>query len=91
MRKVLRILFLIGAAAVTAVSAHSQVATTHEVNAAISYNTQHSNLTTGDGFWLQGGAVDLSAGIYLGFCVVVSVSGAHTGNILGSGVSLTTD
>ncbi len=92
MRKVLRILLLIGAATATAVSAHSQaVATTsHEVNTAISYNTQHSNLTTGDGFWLQGGAVDVSAEIHQGLSVVVSISGAHAGNILGSGVSLTT-
>ncbi len=91
MRKVLRILLLIGVATATTVSAHPQaLATSHEVNTAITYNTQHSNLTTGDGFWLQGGAVDMSAEIYRGLSGVISVSGAHAGNILGSGVGLTT-
>lgn len=92
---IFRRLLLITAAAALAVPGMQGQATTPkntsqpEVDLALTYANQYSNLVRGGNFWLQGGTAELSAGLYRGFGVVANVSGTRIENINGSGRDLT--
>jgi len=47
---------------------------------AVTYATLHSEHVTGADFWMQGGSVELHAGIRGGLGVVASVTGVHAGS-----------
>lgn len=92
MRIILRTLLLTGAISwISAIASGQAKSTTepHELDLTFTYSPQFSNLVSGSNFWLQGGAVDLSAEFYHGLSIVANVAGAHASNISSSGVNLT--
>jgi hypothetical protein len=60
-----------------------------EVDLAITYSAQRSNLTTGNSFWAQGGGAELTATSYHGLGMAANITGTHAANISSSGVGLT--
>ena len=60
----------------------------HEVDAAVTYTEQYSNLVSTPTFWHGGGSVELSAQLYHGFGLAANVAGTHTDNAAGSGIGL---
>jgi hypothetical protein len=60
----------------------------HEVNLAVTYSEQYSNLVSTPTFWHSGGSIELSAQLRHGFGVAVNVAGTQTDNA-GSGIGLT--
>ena len=60
---------------------------TSRVSLALTYDTQGSNLTTTNRFWLQGGAAELTAAVFHGFGATATVLGLHSANS-GGGVPL---
>ena len=59
-----------------------------EMDLAVTYTAQYSNLVSTPTFWHQGGGVELSAQIYRGFGLAANVTGTQTDNAAGSGVGL---
>jgi hypothetical protein len=87
MRAMACILLLLGGA----MTAKAQANPGHqEVDLAVTYSTEHSNLTSGANFWRQGGGIELSAQAFHGFGVAANVTGTHIGNINNGSVPLTT-
>ncbi len=60
----------------------------HEVDAAVTYTEQYSNLVSTPTFWHSGGSVELSLQAYHGFGLAANVAGTQTNNAAGSGVGL---
>lgn len=60
-----------------------------EVDLAVTYTVQHSNLVSNPTFWQQGGSVELSAQAYHGLGVVANITGTNVGEAANSGVGLT--
>jgi hypothetical protein len=60
-----------------------------EVDLAVTYTEQYSNLVSTPTFWHGGGSIELSAQVYRGFGAVANVAGTQTGNAANSGVGLT--
>jgi peptidoglycan-associated lipoprotein len=60
-----------------------------ELDVAVTYNPQWSNLTTGANFWTQGGGAELSAMGNHGWGLAANVTGTHATHISPSGVNLT--
>lgn len=60
----------------------------YEVDAAVTYTEQYSNLVSTPTFWHSGGSVELSAQVYHGFGLAANIAGTQTGNAAGSGVGL---
>ena len=80
-------LLLLGAA----MTARGQLQAQHqEVDLAITYSAEHSNLTSGGNFWRQGGGAELSAEVFRGFGIAANVTGTHIKDINNSNVPLTT-
>ncbi|WP_420236364.1 hypothetical protein ACOBR2_18985 [Telmatobacter bradus] len=63
-------------------------APTNYLEVAITYDALHGNETAGNGFWLQGGGMQVEGYFSHGFGVVADLAGEHTGNMHGSGVGL---
>lgn len=61
-----------------------------EVDVAVTFNAQRSNLTPGQFFWRQGGSFELSAQAYHGLGIAMNIAGLEAGNILGTGINLDT-
>jgi hypothetical protein len=59
-----------------------------EVDIALTYAAQRSNLTTGNVFWMQGGTFELSANVSHGFGLAMNIAGSEASNILGTGIDL---
>lgn len=59
-----------------------------ELELAVTYTADYSNLVPTQTFWQQGGSVELSAQVYRGFGLAANVTGTETSNAAGSGVSL---
>ena len=59
-----------------------------EVDLAVTYTAQHSNLVSNPTFWQQGGSVELSAQVYRGFGAAANISGTNVGNAANSSVGL---
>lgn len=73
--------------------AQQQTASTpghQEVDVAVTYTEQHSNLVSTPTFWLPGGSVELSAQVYHGLGLAANVTGNTVTNAASSGAGLTT-
>ena len=60
----------------------------HEVDVAVTYTEQYSNLVSTPTFWHSGGSVELSAQFHRGFGLAANVAGTQTSNAADSGNSL---
>ena len=60
----------------------------HEVDAAVTYTEQYSNLVSTPTFWHSGGSVELSAQLSHGFGLAANIAGTQTSNAAGSGIGL---
>jgi peptidoglycan-associated lipoprotein len=60
----------------------------HEVDAAVTYTEQYSNLVSTPTFWHSGGSVELSAQLRHGFGLAGNVAGTQTNNAAGSRIGL---
>jgi hypothetical protein len=60
----------------------------HEVDAAVTYTQQYSNLVSTPTFWHSGGSAELSAQLRHGFGLAANVAGTQTNNAASSGVGL---
>jgi hypothetical protein len=87
MRATVCALLLLGAA----ITAKAQTNSNHqEVDLAVTYSAEHSNLTNGENFWRQGGSIELSAEAFHGLGVAANVTGTHVDTAGNSGAPLTT-
>lgn len=59
-----------------------------EVDVAVTYLAQRSNVTPGSFFWRQGGAFELSAEAFHGFGIAMNIAGSEATNVAGSGINL---
>src|SRR6201999_1446296 len=75
-------------AALTAQAASPTKGHHQEVDLAVTYTEQYSNLVSTPTFWHSGGSIELSAQAYHGFGVAANVAGTQTGNAADSGVGL---
>ena len=74
-------------------NAQAQAAGAKQIEVAVTFDALRANhVTTGNGFFLEGGSLELSAPVYRGFAVVAIVSGATHGSASSStaGLSLVT-
>src|ERR1700723_3612878 len=55
---------------------------------AITYDASRANVTAGNGFWMQGGSVEIHGQFWRGLGVVVDVGALHTGDADGKGAGL---
>lgn len=61
----------------------------HEVDLAVTYTVQHSNLVSNPTFWQQGGSVELSTQTtYRGLGIAANITGTEVGSAANSGVGL---
>ncbi len=90
MRATVRNLLLLGAITLTTSLWGQATAPRHEVDFAVTYSAERSNITPGQFFWRQGGSGELSAEIYHGFGIAVNIAGSQATNILGTGINLDT-
>lgn len=60
-----------------------------EVDLAVTYTVQHSNLVSNPTFWQQGGSVELSTQTYRGFGIAANIAGTNVGDAANSGTGLT--
>lgn len=60
-----------------------------EVDLAVTYTAQHSNLVSTPTFWQQGGGIELSTQTYRGFGVAANIAGTNVNAAANSGVGLT--
>jgi hypothetical protein len=61
-----------------------------EVDLAVTYSAESSNLTSGANFWRQGGGIEFSAEAFYGLGVAANVTGTHIDTAANSGAPLTT-
>lgn len=59
-----------------------------EVDLAVTYTTQYSNLVSTPTFWLQGGSVELSTQSYHGLGLAANITGTEVGNAANRGTGL---
>jgi hypothetical protein len=59
-----------------------------EVDLAVTYTAQYSNLVSDPTFWHQGGSTELSTQTYRGFGIAANIAGTQIGNAANSGVGL---
>lgn len=59
-----------------------------EVDLAVTYTAQHSNLVSNPDFWQQGGSVELSTQTYRGLGIAANITGTEVGSAANSGVGL---
>ena len=59
-----------------------------EVDLAVTYTAQYSNLVSDPIFWHQGGSIELSTQTYRGFGIAANIAGTQIGNAANSGVGL---
>src|SRR5665213_2159094 len=89
MRTIFRPLVLAVCCAIAiATAAQQPVKATPRFEAAATYDLSGANLTTGSGFWMQGGSASLAGGITHRFSAVAELSGVHSGSISGAQVPL---
>lgn len=60
-----------------------------EIDVAVTYTAQHSNLVSNPTFWQQGGSLELSTQTYRGFGVAANIGGTNVGDAASSGTGLT--
>jgi hypothetical protein len=64
------------------------LASSREVDLAVTYLEQRSNITPGQFFWRQGGALEGSTEIHHGLGIAANFSGSEANNIRGTGIDL---
>ena len=70
---------------------NAQASSKHqEIDLAVTYSAEYSNLTSGSNFWRQGGGIEFSAEAFHGLGVAANVTGTHINTAVNSGVWLTT-
>lgn len=86
---------LLGVMAVTSLAAQNAPAAkkitpaaSNYLDVAITYDAMHPNVSTGNGFWMQGSSVQAEGYFSHGLGVVANLAGEHTANMHGSGVGL---
>jgi len=92
MRTLLHTILLMGAMVAGGSVTEAQTATPqtgHEVDLAVTYTAERSNLVATPTFWRQGAALDLSAELYHGFGIGLNINGSRISNINGTGINLT--
>ena len=86
---VLAVCYIAGCCVIASAAAAQQpVKATPRFEAAATYDLSGANLTTGSGFWMQGGSASLAGGITHHFSAVAELSGLHSGSIIGVQVPL---
>jgi hypothetical protein len=60
----------------------------HEVDVAVTYTEQYSNLVATPTFWQPGGSVELSAQVYRGLGLAANITGNTVPNAANSGIGL---
>ena len=92
MHSILRTLLLWGVAATltTSLIQGQTAASGQEVDLAVTYLAQRSNLTPGEFFWQQGGDLELSATVYRGLGLAMNIAGSEAKNIQRTGIDLNT-
>jgi hypothetical protein len=95
MRKFLSSLLLWGALTATLSVAQnvpsekkSTIAPASHLEVAVTYDGLYSSASVGNGFWMQGGAIQAEGCFSHGLGVVADLAGEHTANMHGSGVAL---
>ena len=89
MRTIFRTLVLTGCCAVaSAAVAQQPVKATPRFETAVTYDLSGANLTTGSGFWMQGGSASFAGSITHRFSAVAELSGLHSSSISGAQVPL---
>jgi peptidoglycan-associated lipoprotein len=61
----------------------------HEVDVAVNYTEQYSNLVSTPTFWHGGGQIELSSQLYRGWGVTANIAGTETGDAANSNIGLT--
>ena len=61
-----------------------------EVDLAVTYSAERSNITPGQFFWRQGGTAEAAVSLYHGFGAALDLNGSHAGNIQGTSIDLNT-
>jgi hypothetical protein len=90
-----RYLLLLAAMLLTVAGSRAQATATvsepyrQEVDVAVTYTAQHSNLVSNPTFWQQGGGAELSAQVWRGIGLSANIIGTNTGNAANSNVGLT--
>jgi hypothetical protein len=84
---------LVGVCMMAGVVASGQEATSSKqlsagLDVAITYDASRANVTAGNGFWMQGGSVQVHGQFWRGLGVVADVGALHTGDTDGKGVGL---
>jgi hypothetical protein len=92
MRCRLRTLLLLAVTATTYLSSSwgQPPSPRQEIDLAVTYVAQGSNLTPGQSFWRQGGSLELSTESYHGLGIAANFAGSEANNIVGSGIDLNT-
>ena len=93
MRLSLRNLLLWGATTILAgntVQGQAPAPGHNEVDLAVIYAAQRSNLNTGSFFWRQGGSFELSTVMTHGLGIAMDITGGEAKNIAGTGIDLNT-
>lgn len=92
MNLVSRYFLLLAAPMLMTVGSRAQMPTTpsshQEVDFAVTYTAQHSNLVSNPTFWQQGGSVELSTQTYHGLGIAANITGTEVGSAANSGVGL---
>lgn len=86
MRLLARYFLLLAAPLTMTVSLKAQ--SHQEVDLAVTYTAQHSNLVSTPTFWQQGGSIELSTQTYRGLGIAANVTGTTIDNAADSGVGL---
>jgi opacity protein-like surface antigen len=74
-----------------AMTANAQAGSQHqEIDLAVTYSAEYSNLTSGANFWRQGGGIEFAAEVFHGLGVAANVTGTHINSAVNSGAPLTT-
>lgn len=82
---------LAGACMMAALTASAQDAQRQEsgsIDVGVAYNSCMANVVGGNGFWMQGGSVQIHGQFWHGLGVVADVAGLHSGSTNGSSVGL---
>jgi hypothetical protein len=92
MNLVSRYFLLLAAPILLTVGSKAQMPTAssshQEVDLAVTYTAQHSNLVSNPTFWQQGGSVELSTQTYHGLGIAANITGTEVGSAANSGVGL---
>lgn len=88
LKTVLPALALAGAMATASPAQSAPAPQRSELEVAFTYQSTHSDVVNGSGFWMQGGAAQIHGRFFGGWGAVADIAGAHIANINSTGVGL---